>query len=102
MNRQEVDNTLRIPWSKREAMGKTIFPWEHCCKSFYWIPNKLAIKHFLGLSDISDSDDEPLILKCKLDGETYYFGLGLEDEIKVTIIERMFKHGSWSVYTWQD
>lgn len=105
MTRHELHNTLKNPFGKRSSQESQMFEWEHCAKKFFKISNDLAINHLLKMSeDISKKEDDPRILKCECNGETYYFGVGLEECENITLkkLRKLYNHATWYVYTWAD
>ena len=105
MTRQEVQQILKKPFYERSAEGSTILEWEHCAKKFYNIPNELALEHLMGMSEnFCKEDDDPMILRCDYKGESYYFGIGLDEceNLSLKQIRELYKYATWSVYTWAD
>ena len=104
MTRHELHQILQTPsFDDRKKKGLPVFDWEHYCKSFQHIPNELAIKHYMELNDGNNPEDR-IILKCNFNSDVYYFGVGLKDcdNISSKKLKELYRHGSWSVYTWCD
>lgn len=105
MTLQEMHEILKTPFYDRASKGLPIFPWEHCAKKFYKIPNDLALEHLMEMSsEISKDDDDPMILKCEYSGGAYYFGIGLNncENISLKEVRELYNHATWYVYTWSD
>lgn len=104
MTRHEFHHILETKdFDERKKKGLPVFEWEHCAKSFQYIPNDLAMKHFMKLNDSSEGEDR-IILKCKYNSDVYYFGVGLKDcdNISLKKLKKLYQQGTWSVYTWCD
>ena len=101
MTRHDFHNILEIPIEERRKNGMTVFEWECWSKSFHYIPNDLAMKHFMELNDSSNKEDK-IILKCKYNSDVYYFGVGLKDcdNISLKKLRKLYQQGTWYVYTW--
>lgn len=105
MTRQEVHNILKTPFYNRGSKGLPILEWEHCAKKFYSIPNDLALEHLMDMPKKYRKDDEdPTILKCEINGEAYFFGIGLEECENITLkdLRKLYKRATWYAYTWSD
>ena len=105
MTRQEVHHILKTPFYNRSSKGLPILKWEHCAKKFYKIPNDLALEHLMDMSEkVRKDDDDPTILKCELNGDAYFFGIGLDEceNISLKDIRMLYQCATWYVYTWSD
>ena len=105
MTRQEVQQILQTPFYARSSKGLQTLEWEHCAKKFYKIPNDLALEHLMNMAEnIRENDDDPMILKCELANETYFFGIGLGECENLTLkqIRELYNNATWYVYTWAD
>ena len=96
MTRYIVRETLKIPFSQRYKYGP-IFEWEHCAKKFCKISNDLAMYYLM-----RTYQEEQVVLKVESDSGTYYFGIGLKDCDNITLkdLKKLYKDGTWYVYTW--
>ena len=47
-------------------------------------------------------EDEETILKVEIGSDAYFFGLGLKDcdNISLTKLKKLYKDGTWYLYTW--
>ena len=103
MTRHEVHKILEIPFMDRYKNSLQIFEWEHCAKSFFKIPNALALNHLIHMS-ANMSEEDLTILSCESNSDVYYFGIGLDDCDNITLekLKELYNHGIWYVYTWCD
>lgn len=53
---------------------------------------------------VRKDDDDPTILKCELNGDAYFFGIGLDEceNISLKDIRMLYQCATWYVYTWSD
>ena len=103
MTRHDFHHILETPIEERRKNNLPVFEWEYWSKSFQCIPNDLAMKHFMELYDSKEGEDR-IILKCKYNSDVYYFGVGLKDcdNINMKKLKKLYKSGTWFVYTWCD
>ncbi len=103
MTRHKLEHILEVKsFDERRKQGLPIFDWEHYCKSFQNIPNDLAMKHLIELDQ--RTEDHTTVLKCRYNSDVYFFGVNLKDcdNISLKKLKKLFKFGTWSVYTWSD
>ena len=96
MNRRKIDKIIAISVAHREKLGIPVLDWEDSRKSFFSIKRQVAEKL---LKRNATFPQELSVLKCVLNGETYYFGAGATSE-KLTA--NMMTNGKWYVYTWDN
>lgn len=78
-----LDDYISSGWWTREML-----PWEHCGMDFQ--------KVYGSMSRICLTSG---IHKCRYQGKSYYFGLGLDEP---TVTDDMLENATWLVYTWSD
>lgn len=84
----ELSHELLAEYLSSGWWERTLLPWEHCGMHF----EKMY-------SPICQQNLAFGIHKCLYNGESFYFGIGLEEPI---VTDDMLKNATWLVYTWAD